>query len=89
MSTGCPSGCDDFMGQCICPPTPTPTTTSAPTPPNPTPTGCGSPEFATDEDCEDENNNAGCNWDGGACCGDNVSTDYCTECKCLDPNFGA
>ena len=42
-----------------------------------------------DESCDDENNNAGCNWDGGACCGDNVSTDYCTECKCLDPNFGA
>ena len=30
--------------------------------------GCGSPQWATDKYCDDENNNAGCNWDGGACC---------------------
>jgi len=49
---------------------------------------CGSPGYANDNHCDDNNNNAGCNWDGGACCSNNgpVSTNYCTECKCLDPN---
>ena len=37
--------------------------------------------------CDDLNNNVGCDWDGGDCCGPNVKTDYCTECECLDPNF--
>ena len=49
------------------PPGPTtapPPTTAAPPPP----TGCGSPQWATDQWCDDENNNADCNWDGGACC---------------------
>ena len=25
-----------------------------------------------------------CNYDGGDCCGDNINSDYCTECLCLD-----
>ena len=29
---------------------------------------CGSPEWANDKWCDDENNNAGCNYDDGACC---------------------
>ena len=29
---------------------------------------CGSPQWANDKWCDDENNNAGCNFDGGACC---------------------
>ena len=29
---------------------------------------CGSPQWAIDKWCDDENNNAGCNFDGGACC---------------------
>merc|ERR1711971_825142 len=46
---------------------------SSGTPPGPTtaapPTdGCGSPQWANDQWCDDENNNADCNWDGGACC---------------------
>ena len=40
-----------------------------------------------DDYCDDENNNSGCNWDGGACCGDNVKKNYCYDCECLDPNF--
>ena len=28
----------------------------------------------------------GCGWDGGDCCGDNVNTQYCSVCACLDPN---
>ena len=34
--------------------------------------------------CDDINNNVGCNFDGGDCCGANVNTDYCTECLCLE-----
>ena len=30
--------------------------------------GCGSPEWAFDDWCDDENNNVGCNYDDGACC---------------------
>ena len=40
-----------------------------------------------DEYCDDDNNNIGCNWDGGACCGDNVKKKYCYYCECLDPDF--
>jgi len=50
--------------------------------------GCGSPEYATDSWCDDGNNNDGCNWDDGACCGDNVDKEYCTLCECRDPNAG-
>ena len=56
------------------------TTTSSPT------DGCGSPEYAIDSLCDDENNNAGCNWDDGACCGDNVIKLYCKLCECHDSN---
>ena len=27
--------------------------------------------------CNDENNNAGCHFDGGDCCGVNINTQYC------------
>merc|ERR1712151_135921 len=37
-----------------------------------------------DKNCDDENNNAGCDWDGGDCCGDDNKYGYCTECKCKD-----
>ena len=50
---------------------------------------CGSPEYANDRWCDDENNNAGCNWDNGACCGDNVDKLYCKLCECHDSNAGA
>ena len=33
--------------------------------------------------CNDETNNAACNYDGGDCCGTCVKTNYCTECECL------
>ena len=32
-----------------------------------------------DNFCEDLNNNVGCDWDGGDCCGPNVRTGFCTE----------
>ena len=33
--------------------------------------------------CDDGNNHAGCSFDGGDCCGDDVKTTYCTVCECL------
>ena len=64
----------------------TTTTTEAPT----TTPGCGLPVYANDEYCDDENNNAECNWDGGACCSNTSSgwDAYCSACQCLDPNAG-
>ena len=61
-------------------------TTAAPPPPS----GCGSPQWANDEWCDDENNNAECNWDGGACCNNTEAgwDNYCSACECLDPNAG-
>ena len=32
--------------------------------------------------CNDESNNAGCNFDGGDCCGFCVNTEYCLDCLC-------
>ena len=42
--------------------------------------GCGSPQFANDQWCDDENNNAGCNFDGGACCNNGFS-EWATYCQ--------
>ena len=38
--------------------------------------------------CDDGNNNEGCEYDGGDCCGSNIDTSYCTLCQCLDPIYG-
>ena len=32
--------------------------------------------------CNDETNNAECNYDGGDCCGACINTDHCSECLC-------
>ena len=45
---------------------------------------CGQPDYKGDGNCDDENNNAGCWYDGGDCCpetveGGKVSTTYCKE----------
>merc|ERR1712241_364862 len=62
---------------------------------------CGKPLNTNDIFCDDDNNNAGCNWDGGACCnrldGDDDYQvykwdEFCDKkngCKCLDPNSRA
>ena len=44
-------------------------------------------DFKGDHNCDDENNNAGCEYDGGDCCGDNVVTTFCSECACKDPGI--
>merc|ERR1739848_516333 len=49
---------------------------------------CGAKAYLGDKRCDDENNNCGCNWDNGDCCGksgDNLQFAYCKACKCLDP----
>jgi len=61
---------------------------TGPVTPTTPPPGCNSPEWANDQFCDDENNNADCNWDGGACCANNASgwDDWCTDCECLEPS---
>ena len=59
-----------------------PATTAAPPATTAAPAGCGAPHWKGDGFCDDENNNAGCAYDGGDCCGTNVNTTYCKECKC-------
>merc|ERR1711962_1186808 len=55
-----------------------------PPPPGPTTTSPGSciDQWIEDNYCDDENNNEECQFDGGDCCGDNVNTQYCSECAC-------
>ena len=45
-------------------------------------TGCENPEHKGDGLCDDGNNHAGCDFDGGDCCGFNVDTSFCNECAC-------
>ena len=47
---------------------------------------CENSNFKGDNFCNDGNNNKGCEWDGGDCCGPNARKDHCTVCACLDPN---
>ena len=49
--------------------------------PSPSPSTCGSPHWQGDGYCDDDNNNAGCNWDDGDCCGDDVNTQWCNVCE--------
>ena len=69
------------------PTTPKPTKPTKPTKPPKVCTGsCGNKDYANDKFCDDDNNNCGCKWDGGGCCGLEVEYDFCQECKCKDPN---
>merc|ERR1712147_398532 len=50
---------------------------------------CGAKDYIGDKRCDDENNNCGCDWDGGDCCGksgDKYQMSYCKQCKCSDPS---
>ena len=45
---------------------------------------CGSPSWTNDGICDDNNNNCGCGWDKGDCCGDSGKADqrkHCKDCK--------
>ena len=55
--------------------------TPAPSPPS----NCVSSAYKGDSYCDDANNNEGCDYDGGDCCGENVKTDFCSACECKDP----
>ena len=49
---------------------------------------CGAKGFFKDGNCDDHNNNCGCGWDGGDCCGKNgkkYQYSYCRKCRCRDP----
>ena len=35
--------------------------------------------------CDDFPNNEICNYDGGDCCGEQITNGFCTKCQCLDP----
>ena len=35
--------------------------------------------------CDDLMNNAECDYDGGDCCGNNVTYGNCSQCACLNP----
>merc|ERR1711920_209871 len=48
---------------------------------------CKFPNYKGDGNCDDDNNNCGCAYDGGDCCGLDVKKTYCKECKCKDPNY--
>merc|ERR1719506_1567861 len=39
------------------------------------------------KECNDENNNAGCDWDGGDCCGPSNYKPFCKKCECLDCTY--
>ena len=46
---------------------------------------CPKPFYVHDGNCDDENNIAECDYDGGDCCTD-VEQKYCTECECKTDN---
>ena len=41
-------------------------------------------EFVGTGNCNDQNNNEGCLFDGGDCCGPNVNTQTCVLCICYE-----
>ena len=46
---------------------------------------CGNfTEWALDFHCDDVTNTPECNFDGGACCGENVDKDFCIDCECKE-----
>jgi len=54
---------------------------------------CGASDYVGDNVCDDNNNNAGCNYDGGDCCvetveGGVVIEEHCDKCYCKDPRYG-
>merc|ERR1739848_657532 len=51
---------------------------------------CGNKPYVRDGNCDDDNNNCGCKYDGGDCCkstnkNKKLNNGYCKDCSCLDP----
>ena len=44
--------------------------------------GCDNVSLVGNGFCNDEANNADCNYDGGECCFATANTDYCSDCAC-------
>ena len=44
--------------------------------------GCDSVSLVGNSFCNDETNNANCNYDGGDCCDMNANINSCSECAC-------
>ena len=42
------------------------------------------PMYVGDGYCDDGNNNPGCQYDSGDCCGGSVNKTYCSLCECLE-----
>ena len=64
-----------------------PRTSAIETTSTPTVSACVLASYKGDGYCDDLTNNAGCDYDGGDCCGDSVNTAYCSECACKDPGI--
>ena len=45
--------------------------------------GCDNVALVYNGFCNDETNLAACNYDGGDCCGYNITSEHCTECTCF------
>lgn len=43
---------------------------------------CHYPAIVGNSICNDETNNADCDYDGGDCCLSSKNEDYCSECEC-------
>lgn len=50
---------------------------------------CEKEAWKGDAWCDDGNNNAACDWDGGDCCGPSNKYSICTDCDCLDCTYEA
>ena len=50
------------------------------------PSACAEPDYSGDGICDDQNNNADCDFDGGDCCGPHVDKTFCIKCECLENN---
>ena len=51
---------------------------------------CGAAAYKGDGFCDDNNNNCGCDWDQGDCCGKSGKSkqfSYCSTCACVDPDM--
>ena len=46
------------------------------------------PEYKGDGYCDDDLNNEACEFDEGDCCLENVNTQFCTDCECIEPEEG-
>ena len=48
---------------------------------------CTAPEYIGDGNCDDENNNCGCKYDKGDCCGKHVKKTHCKEVRVMILNI--